>query len=429
MKLLLRVTPPAASNAAASRFDESAAEFLQDKLHVPQHLPVKVKQQKVKQQMALPLSHGGMGFRPLRRTTSAAYLSSYLQLRQESAAAQLPPDGSTVMVDLQSCLDTLHSEYPGVYPEQDLPTSATAVFAMVPKSKLQSTLVKAAEQEERRKFLAAYDDNKTVARITSLSTPDSSLWLTTKPTSRAFSMPDPVFCVLVRLMLGVPCADDLPAQCRCGTPLSEENAYDHWCACDFTNAARMGRHNGCVTTVRSMVSASGKPSAVEQLFRPGSRKRADLVTSLNGSLPLRTACDFSVITSTAKSWVDLDDCISNAENAKEDKYREFDEYELVPLIMDVYGRMGNRLQSFISQLASHAADAFTSSNPHKSAFQLEALFQQTWKRHLVHALMFGTAHMLISGALACKLVFSVGRLLVGPSARRLGRVHVTVPVP
>ena len=43
--------------------------------------------------------------------------------------------------------------------------------------------------------------------------------------------------------------------------------------------------------------------------------------------------------------------------------------------------------------------------------------------------MFGTAHMLISGALACKLVFSVGRLLVGPSARRLGRVRVTVPVP
>ena len=111
------------------------------------------------------------------------------------------------------------------------------------------------------------------------------------------------------------------------------------------------------------------------------------------------------------------------------KYAEFEEYELVPLIMDVYGRMGNRFLGFVSRVATHAAEAFTSSNPYKSAFSLEAEFQQTWKRYLNHSLMFGTARMLISGALACKLAFSVGGLVIGPSARTLGRVRVTVPVP
>src|SRR5690349_11213858 len=64
------------------------------------------------------------------------------------------------------------------------------------------------------------EHKQTLARMTSLAAPEATLWLTSKPTTPAFSFPDPVFCVLVRSHLGLPVGDDIVARCKCNEPIT-----------------------------------------------------------------------------------------------------------------------------------------------------------------------------------------------------------------
>lgn len=425
---LLRVSPPAATNAATADFDRRIIAFAIDKLNLPADCPGQARQQ-----LELPLVHGGFGLRPLRRSAAAAYLSSFLQLRDSTGAVDLPPGESDLLDDLQDCIDWIHHHYPETATDLHLPHDAKQVFGILPDQKLQSLLVRHMEKSEISTFRTTFSDDRTLARMTSLATPEATLWLTSKPTSPALSFSDPVFSVLVRIFLGLPIGDDIVARCKCNASLTADDTVDHWHTCPFAYQARVQRHNGLVHTLRSSIQTAGAPSALEQLFAPGvSGKRADIVTALNGytARPLRIAIDMSVVTSTAKSYREAEDATETRESEKLSKYKEFKgEYEIVPCILDNHGRMGKRLQLFLSRVASQATDVFTSGHPHVDPAKIQAQFLHSYRRHLLHSLMFGTAHMLMNGVLNCQLAFSVGRLVIGQPCRRLGRVAVSVPVP
>ena len=209
---VLRVSPPTATQEAASLLDQRILEFCTYKLNLPVPLPADAVDQ-----LHMPISMGGVGVRPLSRSVSPAYLASYLQICADQADAPTPTEGSDVLTDLQGCLDDIHGSYPEVFAHM-LPVDALLLCQELnpdnaPKH-LQSTLVKRMEVEIRRKAESTAD-TQTKARLYSASARGAGLWLSVVPTCAAFSMVDLLFCICLRYLLGLPVADDLPYACCC----------------------------------------------------------------------------------------------------------------------------------------------------------------------------------------------------------------------
>jgi len=295
---------------------------------------------------------------------------------------------------------------------------------------LQSLLVKRMEIHIRRN-VESTADAATKARLCSASASGAGLWLTVIPTCAAFSMVDLLFCIALRYLLGLPMADDLPAACCCRTCL---DSPDHFLHCNRTTAALMNRHNKLVYLLRTMFQAAGLPCRLEPLLRPGqSNMRADLLSSIEED-HRGTAVDLAVIGVTAATHVAAAQEPLGAAIVKEQekiaKYRAFDEYKLRPFILESFGALGPQAANLVSTLVGLTAQAFTPpvAASKKSSLDLQRNLSFTWRATLSVALQSGNAHVLLNGALNCKHMFTVGRIVVGSSQRPVGRAFVSAPV-
>lgn len=419
---LVRVSPPSATGSAAGTFDRRVQEFVTTKLHLP------VLDDEARDQMEMPISLGGLGIRPLARVIAPAFLSSFLQLRRDDAGVPAPPEGSELLLDLQGTLDLLHGDHPGLFSE-DLPEDALHLFELDPSSfssQLQSSMLKKIEKARRKLFESSVSD-KTLIRLISASAPGAGLWLSAVPSLPQLRMDDVEFCLCVRHLLGLDPADDLPSRCVCGR---QRDDFDHFLLCTRTTGARIIRHDLACHLWHSFLTASGHPSIREKVLRPGeSKMRADIVTSLDGTVPLTTALDKTIIVPTAKSRLSSSNAMDKAEKAKIEKYAGFQEYDLLPLVMETHGALAPRASLLLSKLSSAAADTFTSNNMLVSSAKVERELSLRWRTCLSVCLQLGNAHVLLNGVLNCKSTCTIGRLIVGTCRRSVGRRLMSAPVP
>ncbi len=338
-----------------------------------------------------------------------------------------------MLIDLQGCLDDIHGSYPDVFAHM-LPSDATAlVNEMTPETTpkhLQSYLVKRMEVEIRRTRESTADAS-TKARLRSASAPGAGLWLTVVPTCAAYTMPDILFCLALRFLLGEPVGDDLPFACCCRTCL---DANDHFMHCNRATMAWMNRHHKLVYLLRTMFQAAGLPCRLEPLLRPGqSNMRADLLSALEDD-HRSTAVDVAVIGVTAASHVAAaQEALGAAilkENEKVAKYATFVECKLRPFILEDYGALGPQAANLLSTLVGLTAQAFTPpvAASKRSSLAMQRALSYSWRASISVALQCGNAHVLLNGALNCKHMFTVGRIVVGSSLRSLGRALVAAPV-
>jgi hypothetical protein len=239
-------------------------------------------------------------------------------------------------------------------------------------------------------------------------------------------MPDIVYCLSARLLLGLPVADDLPRFCVCGKHIEP----DHFLNCPRASKARTNRHDKIKWLLRSCFYGPGYIAEVEKPFRKEeSKHRADIRTSMEEYGPLVTAIDVTVICSTSDKHLKSADAMAAAEKEKVDKYARFPEYKIVPFVMTTPGAMGPQASILLSSLCGATADASQGSFPFKTALSVERDLRYQWRAIFSVALQAGNAHVLLNGALNCKPGFMLGSLSVGPDARRFGKDHLTVPLP
>ena len=420
---LVRVSPPSATGQAAQAFDKQVQDFVKAKLHLPSPLDAEASDQ-----LEMPISLGGLGIRPLARVVAPAFLSSYLQLRRDDRGLPALPEDSGLLLDLQETLDLLHGDHPGLFSE-DVPEDAKLLFELDPSSfsyQLQSGMVRKIEKARRKLFEASVSD-KTLTRLISASAPGAGLWLSAVPSIPQLRMDDVEFCLCVRHLLGLDPADDLPLRCACG---QHRQDFDHFLLCTRTTGARIIRHDLACHLWHSFLTHSGHPSVREKVLRPGeSKMRADIVTSLDGTVPLTTALDKNIIVPTAKCRISSANAMEKAEQAKILKYKAFEEYDLLPLVMETHGALAPRASLLLSKLSSAAADTFTSNNSLISSVMLERELSLRWRSCLSVCLQLGNAHVLLNGVLNCKSTCTIGRLIVGTCRRSVGRRLMSAPVP
>jgi hypothetical protein len=251
------------------------------------------------------------------------------------------------------------------------------------------------------------------------------------PTSAAYTMPDILFCLALRFLLGLPVADDLPFACCCRAPLDSSCHFLH---CNRCTAGVANRHTKMVHLLRTMFQAAGLPCRLEPLLRPGqSLMRADLLSAIEDD-HRSTAVDVSVIGVTAASHLAAAQEPLGAAIVKEQekikKYACFDECKLRPFILEDFGALGPQASSLLSTLVGLTAQAFTPpvAASKKSSLAVQRSLSYSWRAAISVALQCGNAHVLLNGALNCKDSFTVGRIAVGPTLRSLGRVLVAAPI-
>jgi len=108
MDYVARTAPPRLTLRAAHHFDEHALGCFGSMLGIH----VDAAPDHVRTQISLPLSVGGMGLRPLQRTSHAAYpaagmlaLTDLIRTASPSTAARWPTH--PLCIDMQSCVDAL----------------------------------------------------------------------------------------------------------------------------------------------------------------------------------------------------------------------------------------------------------------------------------------------------------------------------------
>ena len=359
-----------------------------------------------REQMALPLRHGGFG---LRRVTAveadAALLSGAAKAQAamaEGLAACRPFEGASrapLVEKWHDVFDDVGPEREWEPGERDLP--AETVRDTLPR--LQSIVSRVIGDRAGKAFLEACDLTADAglhdaARLRSAANGPASAWITALPGPHTTLLDAEVIMAgRHRLGVGVPSRVPVPP-CFCDAESAGE--ADHAMVCKKTAGWRTRRHDIMIPVICRAIHCTGNSTSLEPLYAgvlasqdargaAAGQRRGDVLTTMPDG---RIAAIDCVITHPAaatyvrQAALKTGYAAEQAEQRKRTQFREIDSaaFEFKPFAIESYGRLGKEASRLISELGD-AVEA--------SGRGSKAMFVRNVRQQLSCALCRGTARM------------------------------------
>jgi hypothetical protein len=413
LNYVTRTVPPSNISKSIAEFDRLVLMSLG---RIVEKDPAKFSEE-VKQQIGLPLRHGGLGLRPYARVAPAAFLASFNSAVDDVLNIVFAP-AFTVLSASLGTIRLRHVPSSAIAPftpfqqllatprakeaqdcHQGLTRGGVSVipfnaFLRLHKQHLQKDIV--ASIDELRSNNLKRRGDATAARLLSAASKHASSWLSTLPTSDAVTITDGYFPHAIRNLLGLSPNDSPSGSCFCGQPFSI--THPHSCT-PLKRRAITVRHDAIVQCLASLAREVGYSVTVEPTDPVQSHsKRPDLLI-LNSSRSFML--DVSVVEPTAPTYLPMARTTagSAAHRRERDKHAKYDAIanaehcSFQPFIMEVYGTLGTQARNMVKTLAKQASILHVDS---------ENRFIKRAMSMLMTVLQIGNARVLDEGLLAMK---------------------------
>ena len=363
-----------------------------------------------REQMTLPLRHGGFGLRVVTAVEADAALASGAAKAQaamaQGPAACRPFEGASrapLLETWRRVFDDVAADCKWEPDARDLPEDF--VRDVLPRA--QHDVGLAIGNRAGAAFLGSFDlatdaGRHDAARMRSVGCGPASAWVTALPGPNTSLMDaDMVMAGRHRLGLGVPSSVPVPL-CTCGE--GRAAAADHAMACKRNAGWATLRHNLVVSTVRRALSAAGFANSAEPPYHhtcsasdargaAAGQRRGDVLAVGHGNRVFVLDC---VITHpAAASYVQEASrtdgaAAKRAEGRKTRQIQAFgagSAFEFVPLACESYGRLGAAATRFLGELGDVVEASGRGS---------KAIFMRNVRTEISVALCRGNARMYYS---------------------------------
>ena len=252
------------------------------------------------------------------------------------------------------------------------------------------------------------------ARLRSCSGPGSGAFLSALPYLKGCKFTNNAFKAAIQLRIGLP-TSPLPSQpvvsCSCG--VIPDPSGNHFLSCGRGGLV-IARHNSILETLRDILRSTGAhtqselsitvPPSLPHRSRPTTVRVDVLATSRAFENPV--SADVTVTnpvsasaTLLARNATQNGSANRAAESRKCTIYESVCRdagYAFVPFALEVFGRLGSKAESFLKNLASHAANNIADVDL-IAANKLHASLLHLWRMKISCALQKGNANAVISG--------------------------------
>jgi Reverse transcriptase (RNA-dependent DNA polymerase) len=331
-------------------------------------------------QIALPIRHGGFGLPVVGALEADAARLSAAALAQAAMAAAHPPfrplDGR-LRAGFVGAWERVHADAAPLWPAESRTLSPAFVHNVLPDVQRQYT--RAVSDRDGAAFLARFDvatepGQADAARMRSVACRPASAWIDALPTSPLLTLGDNDYVVSARFRLGLPQAAEgcpLPP-CSCGEP---RVSSDHAMICRNLRRLVTLRHDQLVMSWRRTLARAGLHSASEPHLGLARRVRAEdedeerRVVESRGDFTTPMASgvvvgDVSVIHPAAPSFVRRAATTTGSAARARDGHKRASYalrnlgggYELVPVSVESFGRLGGPAYALLCRVAAVAAD-------------------------------------------------------------------------
>jgi hypothetical protein len=305
----------------------------------------------------LPLRMGGLGLRPYKRTSQAAWFAAL------SAAVRHFPFGEraeqlhkSLSGEIEKCIkdfDLGEWAEKKAFPQTsaDFFTHFSETDVNVPH--LQKIITSKIEDRLATNTKFTIEQQ---ARIRSASDRNASQWLTTLPLVPELTMTDEEFAAAVCFRIG---AVAKVANCACGQ-LIDDSHFDHAHHCRLVGKGAYNiRHDLVLKALQRMANRTGAYVEVEYSSKRPHHQPRQRPDALFSGLRLNLLTDVAIATPTAPSHAKRSAGTTLAaakkiEKAKITKYSAYatrEECELVPFVLESYGAWGTEAERVIGKLS------------------------------------------------------------------------------
>ena len=248
MNFWTRVLPPDVVAPAAKAFDDLVLETALRKLGLGTSLS-NVAQKTIR----LPVRLGGLGLRSMEAVSPVAWWSALAQVcprvrelhEGDEKSLVLSKQGKT-QAKCWNYFKLHHAPCDGKL----IPKTPNEFWHQYRKggyAGLQRSILKLTEEAWAAALVTDSKSPQIKARLVGCRAPSAGAWLTTPLTDPLLRLNSTHFSFAVRLRLGLPPQDDLPAECACGEVL--ESAPDHFLVCHLLKSTSMTtRHDRASTS-------------------------------------------------------------------------------------------------------------------------------------------------------------------------------------
>jgi len=387
-----------------------------------------------KQQFALPLSMGGMGFLSAVQHSSAAYIGSVTEAVKEiwerNNNQHFIPSLFTNMGNfkwikyaeeewrnLNQSLKQQDSSFEGLndWNLEELCSSTTSFDFLSqpdcepPKKRMQSFISHLINSQTLKNILST-TDNRTKTRILSAGGIGSAGFLYAIPKDPILSMTNIQMETAIKLRLGCDLIlnHEGLTKCECGQRI--DSFGDHLLACK-NGSEKFYRHNMWLHSWERLIKKSSSPSLSleKSLYELGvtnaidAHKRIDFIEYKGNGQAVMADVSITHPTCSQSSEKNKHSSLPGhaAENRQKAKHTKYDEsakqlnMKFVPLIAETYGRLGSEALSYAKEKINELATVFSVGGP-KIDNRLQQKISLMWWTNLSVILQKGNAHIIIS---------------------------------
>lgn len=300
-QFIAATTPPAVSSEILSNFGRKIIQTFVEKFEIP--LPVEGDD--VDLILRAPVREFGWGLSCPSKMAPAAFLASLTRATPHfPSSIQYKINGDTLIPSVQAAsiiIDSIIESLPNLnreyLPSINMETGLLANPQKVENISLQKIINSALQSDSLKKAI----DNKSTAfvlKINELKESAVKRLHNILPLRNELALNNQTYPLVVRHMLGLAPANDMPASCYCGSPLSNPS---HFHACQKTRGNSVtARHNNCAITIGKLVTLAGGDFEREpQLCEENGKRMDGLIHLPSGTY----AFDVSVVHTSCPSYV------------------------------------------------------------------------------------------------------------------------------
>ena len=402
LNYLIRTCRPFTTTQSAKKFDQQLLTTATNKLNIP-------NQTSTNDILSLPIHHGGFGLTRSSEIADAAWFSSIVNTfkhyssywrsfiqrnpgyfnrvandSSSSSSSSITP--FSLVEQLEHSIQAIHNNVDSK--SKHLIPASTNEFLAFCNSKgkrsnynanatnphLQKLLSTAIKTKKVNAMKAAMKGNLVAtARYNSVSSADSSRWLTVIPSQPEFQLSNAEYRSAARLRLGLPTTNQQPVLTRCPLCLKStrytataglpDSPIDQW-HCFSCNKLKptsiTDRHDFLVNIIRNWCDRVGITVRKEpRRLNNDNRRRPDLLMYTEQQ---KILVDVQVVHPTCSSHLqssaaDNPTTIETAERNKKRKYSAMalkQQAKFVPFIVDTFGQLGKDAKELIGVIATAA---------------------------------------------------------------------------
>jgi hypothetical protein len=300
-QFIAATTPPIVSQNILKSFGNRIIQTFSSKFNIP--LPNDGDD--VDFILRAPVSQFGWGLKCPAKLAPAAFLASLTRsISFFSNTLSYKVDGDNLIPSVQEAVNVIDYVIQSL-PQLDrdlLPTVNMETGLLVAPKKVTNVslqrLINLSMQSENIQTVLSTKSRSFINKINELKDSSVKRFHSIILSRNELSINNLYYPLVARHMLGLAPADDLPAQCFCGKPLTDPS---HFHVCKFTRANTVGsRHNKCVITIGKLVELAGGDFEREPMACEENNKRLDALIYLPSGV---YAIDVSVVHSSSPSYV------------------------------------------------------------------------------------------------------------------------------